>query len=254
MTARQIAVRVGAGILLFVVIAAATIILAISKSDSAGDTAKSAGDTAKTNAGAIAKLKPRVRGNTARLTANERKDAATRWCQTAAKDVQACIERVIGAQGPGGEAGRAGAPGKRGLAGLAGKRGKPGRPGRDAPRPTAERIAKGFEVWCRRVICVGADGRDGRDAPPITMTELLDALTTVCGGSCRGEDGAPATQSQVTAAVAAFCASGGCSGPVGPVGPVGPAGAQGEPGQPAAQVPCAQQPPEAGYACVEPGA
>lgn len=230
MTARALAGRIFAGVLLVVALVAGAILLSLDRADKAAT-------TSRVNRERIAK-------NRARIATNEHKDEATRRCQTRARDVQRCIERVGGARGPGGMAGTAGARGLNGLRGRRGPRGLPGQNGKDAPAPTVEQIAAGFAVWCSQQLCVG---KDGRDAPPVTSDELKAALLELCGGSCRGEDGQDVTQEMVDAAVATVCASGGCPAPGGPQGPQGPAGPQGDP---APQVPCAAQPPELGYQCV----
>lgn len=218
MTARVLAGRIFAGVLLVVVLVAGAILLSLDRADKAATTSKV---------------------NRDRIATNEHKDNATRRCLTVSKRPQRCIERVAGARGPGGAAGTAGAAGKAGARGLA-VVGKPGPPGRNAPAPTVDQIAEGFAVWCLRVPCVGANGKD---APPVTSGELKAALLELCGGSCRGENGQDVTQAMVDAAVATVCAQGGCPAPAGPQGPVGPQG------EPASQVPCADQDPTLGYVC-----
>lgn len=94
-----------------------------------------------------------------------------------------------------GAAGVQGTPGKHGVRGATGR---PGRPGRDGAR--------------------GLAGRPGRDAPPVTQTQLDQAIDD-------------------------HCAHAACVGPAGSQGPDGPRGAtgpQGPPGREPLAVPATQ--------------
>jgi hypothetical protein len=239
MTAQGLAARIFAGFVVAVLVVGGAILAISDKADTAATTGKANREIIVTNR--------------ARIATNEHKDDATRRCLTVAKRPQACVERVVGAQGPGGTTGPGGRVGMRGLNGLRGRTGKPGRTGstgragRDAPALTAEGVAEGFAVWCRRMLCVGANGEPGKDAPPVTRAELMAALTELCGGSCNGRDAPPPTQDQVNAA----CAAGLCPASTGPPGPQGATGEQGPQGPPAPPAPCDES---LGYVCQPPAA
>lgn len=194
MTWLTLALRIFAG----VVVVVAVIAFAVIRADSAGDTAKS-------NAGDLAALKPTVRANRARLATNERKDDQTRRCQISARDVQGCIERVIGHRyvGPGGATGATGGMGERGLAGLAGKDGKDGPEG-----PAGPAGPQGLQ---------GIAGIQGEPGPTGPKGDPGEA-------GAQGAQGDPGEAAMV--------------GPAGPMGlpgmdgAPGPAGPPGEPGPP----------------------
>ena len=79
---------------------------------------------------------------------------------------------------------------------------KDGKDGTDAP------TAADLEPIIRAEVAkipIPVDGKDGSDGRTPTADEIASALTTLCGGSCKGETG--------------------------PAGPAGPAGAKGDPGE-----------------------
>jgi hypothetical protein len=243
MTARALAARIFAGVVVLAAIGVAVVLVSVGSSDKAADVEKVA-----------------VR-NSARLTANDRKDKTSRRCQTTSRDVQRCIELIDRGRDQSETIERTGRTGSRGLNGLRGKtgptgpRGPAGRNGRDARAPSAQRLAEGFAIWCSQMPCVGANGPAGKDAPPVTPDDLRAALLEVCSGSCNGTDGQdapPPTQDQVNAAVAMVCAMGGCPASPGPKGDQGAQGEQGPAGPAAARSPCAEQDPALGYACAPP--
>jgi hypothetical protein len=185
MTARALAARIFIGVVLVVAVVGGVALLSLNRSETAGD-------AAKVNKGDIAR-------NQARITTNERKDDATRRCQTIAPDVQRCIERVVGAQGPGGATGRRGGMGARGLNGLRGRAGKAGKAGKAGER--GQRGARGGDGPRGRDGKDGKDGKDGRDgrdgldgakgldappAPPtvITQEQANEAMRVWCEANC----------------------------------------------------------------------
>lgn len=214
------------------------------------DTAKQKADSA---AGKVVTVDRRSRETKAAAMANRRLIASVRRLERQNRRVLASLARVLvqariakrtrgGIRVTQAARGERGALGPRGLAGAA------------AAAVTAAQLVDALEpllpamiaTFCGPSQCAGADGVNGADAPALTVTEVMAALEDLCGGDCKGEDAPAPTQDQVNAAV---CAAGGCPPPPGPPGPQGETGPPGPPGAPAPQVPCAEQPPELGYAC-----
>lgn len=78
----------------------------------------------------------------------------------------------------------------------------------------------------------GDTGPAGEPGRPPTMTEIAQAVSTYCALNdfCRGPNGSDVSDSQVAAAVTAFCADGRCVGERGEKGDKGDPGAAGGPG------------------------
>jgi hypothetical protein len=227
MSARALAARISAVVLVVVGIVGGAILLAL-------DRAADAGEATKTNRGAIER-------NSSRIAGNESKDEATRRCLTVSTRPQACIERVAGAVGPGGAIGRTGMRGARGLS-VTGQRGSAGRTGARGPGPTAGQISSAVLAYCGSHPC----------GTPPSASQIAAAVAAFCAdGACRGTEGSdgatgvqgpPPSEDQVAAAVAAFCADhSGCM-PTAPAdgvpGPQGP-GPSDEQVQAAVDVYCA---------------
>lgn len=125
--------------------------------------------------------------------------------------------------------------------------GATGAAGQRGPGPSAAQVRLAVDAYCAsHASCRGARGVKGR---PVTTGQVAAAVVTFCNanGQCAGPagidgqdgqdgqtgaTGAPGpgpTDTQVAAAVAAYCADGNC---VGPKGDKGDTGEQGPPGPP----------------------
>lgn len=126
---------------------------------------------------------------------------------------------------------------------IPGKDGRDGRDGQDAPPPTIEQVGKAIDQYCAaRLECRGKDGKPGKDGRNVTPEQAAEAIAEFCGanGECQGKDGtdgkdgrdgAAASDEQVAAGVAAYCAGGVCRGDDGSDGKDGKDGKDGLPGE-----------------------
>lgn len=100
--------------------------------------------------------------------------------------------------------------------------GADGKDGTDAPSLDDLRAIIRAEV---AKIPVPADGKDGTSP---SATQVSAAITTLCGGSCKGEKGDTGAASEIPGPAGADSQ---VPGPMGPIGPIGPGGAQGDRGE-----------------------